>query len=66
MAKLVKAQNLKPGMEIDIWDRANGDESTVVSAEVYDRPGFRWKGVRITFKSGPRINSLEGSKFNVK
>lgn len=52
MAKTVKAKDLKPGMEVDEWDRDRGPASTIKSVEVKERPGMKYDVVRIEFEDG--------------
>ena len=67
---IVKAKDLKPGMEIDLRDLDRGPASTVVSVEVVPRPGMRYDCVRVKMADGSVLCPmgalpLVGSKFEV-
>jgi hypothetical protein len=52
MTKTVKAKDLKPGMEVDEWDRDRGPASTIKSVRVIERQGFKYDVVKVEFEDG--------------
>lgn len=61
----VKAENLKRGDVVSVWDWDNGDASVVQAVEVFERPGMKYNGVKLTMKNGDSHKVLIGTKFSV-
>jgi len=68
---IVKVENLKPGMQVDLWDLDRGPASTVASVEIMPRSGMRYDCVRIRMADGSVLRPmgalpLVGSKVKVE
>lgn len=65
--KMVKVENLQPGMMIDEWDLDTGAAAIVKNVTVIERPGYKYNVVRVETRDGSmlRPSRLVGSKVQI-